>query len=146
MTTSTGKTGRGVTIEIGDGQSPETFETVANVVSINNQGRTSEQIDFTTLATTGGFREYRQGFKDPGTVQCEYHIDPTNTTHQDILTKWLSGDTFTARINFTGAGWSKALQGTAFVQNPGDIQVDISNPIKGTTTLRFTGETDFVDI
>lgn len=146
MTVSSGKTGRGVKFEVGDGQSPENWTTVANVTTINPTGRDSEEIDFTTLLSDGGFRELRQGFKDPGTIGITYHLDPTDASHQDVLAKWLSGDVFEFRINFSGAGWNKALVGSAFMKNPGDITIDVSNPMNAQSTVRVTGETQFQDI
>ena len=107
MTTSSGKTGRGVTIEISDGASPAAFTAIANVTSIQLSGRDAAEIDFTTLQSTGGFRELRQGFKDPGQLACEYHFDPTNATHTNLLGLFLSGDLFEFQINYSAAGWKR---------------------------------------
>lgn len=144
MTESTGKTGRGVTLEIGDGESPESFVAVANVTSISPSGRDSEEIDFTHLGSTGGFREFRQGFKDPGQLNVDYHFSPDEPSHTAILDQWLSGVVFSWRINFAGAGWSWYLQGEGFVKNPGDLSINVNDPIQGTSTIRVTGPTQFV--
>lgn len=141
MTTSTGKTGRGVAFQIGDGGSPETFTAVANVASIGLTGRSAEEIDFTHLLSDGGFREFRQGFKDPGSINLELHFDPTNATHQNLLTKFLSGDTFVWRIDYSGNGWNAYEEGVGFVMNPGDITINPNDPVGGTATVRVTGQT-----
>ncbi len=146
MTQSTGKTGRGVTIEIGSLDSPTTWTALANVTSIAFASRDAAEIDFTTLASDGGFRELRQGFKDPGTISCVYHFDVTNATIQDILARFLSGDLFDFRINYKAIGWNFAEQGIGFVKNPGDRTHDVNNPIQGTTTIRVTGPTAFTGI
>lgn len=146
MTASTGKTGRGVKFEVGDGESPESFVALANVRSINFSGRDAEEIDFTHLDSDGGFRELRQGFKDPGSIAVELQLDPTNASHQDLLAKFLSGEVFGWRINYSAAGWAMAEVGQGYVQNPGDTTIDVDNPIGGTATIRVTGQTAYVAI
>lgn len=146
MTASTGKTGRGVKFEISDGASPPVWTAVANVRSISFSGRDSDEIDFTHLDSSGGFRELRQGFKDPGSIALENQFDPTNATHTDLLTKFLSGALFQWRINYSGAGWAKAEVGTGFVKNPGDVSINPNDPIGGTSTVRVTGGTTFEDV
>lgn len=143
MPESTGKTGRGITFEMGDGNSPATFTAIANLTSINPAGRDAEEIDFTHLLSDGGFREFRQGFKDPGTLNIDYHFDPTNATHLDLLSRWVSGATFEWRINFTGAGWAYYLVGRGFVKNPGDLTINANDPVQGSAQIRITGATSF---
>lgn len=143
---STGKTGRGVKFQIGNGASPEVFTSVGNVAGINFTGRNAEEIDFTNLDSAGGYRELRQGFKDGGSVQVQYQFDPTDSTHADLLAKFTSGDTFNWRVNFFGAGWGKAMEGTGFVQNPGDINVNATDPIGGQATIRVTGDSSLVNV
>ncbi len=63
-----------------------------------------------------------------------------------MLALWLSGDVFNWRINFATAGWDVALVGQGYIQNPGDITIDVSNPINASSTVRTTGATEFVDL
>lgn len=144
MTTSTGKTGRGVSFAISNGASPPVWLTIANVTSINPTGRDAEEIDFTHLLSTGGFREFRQGFKDPGSIGIEYHFSPDEDSHVELLDLWTSGEVFDYRLDFTGAGWDWYMIGAGYVQNPGDITVDVDNPIAGSSTVRATGPSSFV--
>jgi predicted secreted protein len=131
---------------MGDGASPEVFTAVANVRSIAFSGRDAEEIDFTHLASTGGFRELRAGFKDPGSIALETHFDPTNATHTNMLTKFLSGAQFNWRINYGGAGWAKYENGAGFIKNPGDVNINPNDPVGGTATVRCTGGTTFSEI
>lgn len=147
MPKSTGKTGRGIKVEIQEPGSPSgAWLTIANVTSISPSGRDAEEIDFTHLLSEGGFREFRQGFKDPGQLGIEYQFTPLEDSHVELLERWVSGDVFPVRINFTGAGWPRALEGEAFVMNPGDITINVNDPIAGSSTLRFTGATEFKTI
>lgn len=145
MPMSTGKTGRGVRFEVSAIGSPSgNWAQIANVVSISSSGRDAEEVDFTHLLSEGGFREFRQGFKDPGSISVEYQFDPTNATHVDILDRWNDGGVFQWRINFFTAGWPWAYVGMGFVQNPGDLTVNVNDPISGSATIRVTGETDII--
>ena len=81
MTATTGFTGIGAKLKLGDAASPEVFNSVGNVVSFNiNQN--ADQVDATHLQSTSGFREFKQGFKS-ATVDFECHFDPDNTTQDD---------------------------------------------------------------
>lgn len=151
MSTSTGKTGRGVTLQVTPSlASPVTWATIANVRSINLSGRQGEEIDFTHLDSTGGYRELRQGFKDGGTINFEMHFDPSEDTHNSstngILDLFNDGTVFYWRINFSGAGWAFALQGSGFMINPGDIDINVDGPITGSGSIRNTGATTIVAV
>lgn len=149
MTASTGKTGKGVMFQVAIVASPLVWITVANTRSISRSGQQADEIDFTHLLSTGSFREFRQGFKDGGTVGVEFHFDPTEDSHvgtnglQDLF---VDGTVFNWRINFTGAGWAFGLLGTGFVTNPGDLDINVDGAITGSATIRVTGETTVVAI
>lgn len=145
MTVSTGNTGRGVKFEIGDG-SPVTYAAIANVTSIAFTGRSAEEIDFTHLESDGGFREFRQGFKDPGSINIEFHFNPSEESHTDLLALFLSGAVIPFRINYSGAGWAWAEEGYGYISNPGDTNVNVSDPIGGTATVRVTGPTEWAAV
>ncbi len=148
MVASTGKTGKGVTFQIAPVASPPTFVTVGNVRTISKSGQTADEIDFTHLNSTGGYRELRSGFKDGGTVGVEMHYDPTlaNQVGTNGLLGYFDGGTvFLWRINFTNAGWTKALQGNGFVSNPGDLDINVDGPITGNATVRNTGQVTMVN-
>lgn len=144
MPESTGKTGRGITFELEDNESPTGWLAIANATSINITGMNAEEVDFTHLGSSGGFREFRQGFKDPGTVAVEYHFTPTEPSHVQLLEDWLDGTVKNWRINYTGAGWNYYRTGRGFVQNPGDSNVTVNDPVTGSSTIRVTGETHIV--
>ena len=145
MPASTGQTGRGIYLEIGDGESPTGYVTVGNVTAITVSGANAEEIDFTHLLSDGGFREFRQGFKDAGTVGLNFHLDPTDATQAAILADFVSGRVFNARINFS-AYWARYMSFSGFIQNPGDIDINVDGPITNNATIRRTGPTIFETI
>lgn len=147
MATSTGKTGEGVRLMISNGASTPVWTAIANVRSINPTGKQADEIDFTHLGSTGGYREFRQGFKDGGTVNVEFHFDPTAASHvgsMGLLGLFNESTVFEFRINFVNAGWNFSLEASGFVQNPGDIDINVDGPITGSATIRVTGPTELV--
>lgn len=138
MTASTGKTGAGITFKVGDGASVESFTAIANATNINISGRTVDEIDFTHLASTGGYREFRSGFKDAGEVQMTLHFDPTNTTHTNLESLLNSGNVFNFEIDFTPVGWAQKMTGSGFVRGS-DITINVDDPVSADVTVRVTG-------
>lgn len=146
MVASTGNTGKGVMFQIDVAGSPVTWVTVGNVRSINPTGKQADEIDFTHLLSDSAYREFRQGFKDAGSVNVDFHFDPTDASHigtNGLLGLFNSGNLFSWRINFSGADpdWDLALTGTGFVSNPGDIDINVDGPIIASATVRVTGPT-----
>ena len=151
MVASTGNTGKGVMFQIDLAASPVSWITVANVRSISPTGRTADEIDFTHLLSTGSYREFRQGFKDGGSINLDVHFDPTDASHigtSGLLGLFNSGEVFNWRINFSGADadWDVALVGTGFVSNPGDLDINVDGPITGSASVRVTGESTIEDV
>lgn len=149
MTSSTGKTGKGVQFQIALVASPLVWLTTGNVVKINRSGQQAAEIDFTILSSTGGYRELQQGFKDGGSVGVDMHFDPTDATivgTNGFLGLFNAGVVFNWRINFANAGWAKALKGLGFVSNPGDLDINVDGAIVGTATVRNTGATAIVAV
>lgn len=144
MPQSTGKTGRGVTIWIaGDAASPQVFFKIGNVTGITPSGKNAEEIDFTHLESEGGYREFRQGFKDPGSIGIAMQFDPTLPSHQGLAALFESGELLVWRIDYTGAGWNQWEIGRGFIQNPGDKDINVDGPISAAATIRVTGPSLF---
>ncbi len=74
-------TGRGAEFQVRTVESPETWQTVAQVRRIGSVSMTADEIEATTLDTVGDFRSYLQGFKDAGELPLEVIWDPTLTSH-----------------------------------------------------------------
>jgi predicted secreted protein len=75
----------GTEFRIGDGGTPtEVFTKVAEVLSLSGPEITAEEIDVTSLDSTGGYKEVITGLKDGGTVALEMNWIRTNA-QQGIL-------------------------------------------------------------
>lgn len=142
MTASTGITGRGVVLKIGDGASPEVFTTIANVANLSVTGRTANEVDFTHLASDSGYAEFRQGTKDPGEIQATLHFDPAQatqgTTGVGLIGLFNSGEVFNFKIDFAGAGKSYMLTGAGYYSGD-DISISPDDPVTRDVTIRCTG-------
>ena len=105
MVATTGFVGIGALLKLGDGTTPtEVFTAIGNTVSFN-MNLTADQIDATHLASTSGWREYKQGFKS-ATVDFNVHFDPDNPQHDATDGLWSlfnSGATANFKADFTGA-------------------------------------------
>jgi hypothetical protein len=148
MPASTGKTGRGGQFEIDLVASPVAWVGITNVRSISFTGRQADEIDFTHLLSEGAYREFRQGFKDAGTITLDGHFDAEATSHvgtNGILGLFNSGTVFNWRINL-GELFGFGLTGQGYFQNPGDITVDVDNPVGFQPVVRVTGESTLVEI
>ena len=137
MPASTGKTGRLVYIKVNGTE-------VANVKTIGLDGREAEEIDFTHLRSEGGYREFRQGFKDPGTISLALQFDPTHATHgqtgNGIEALLDSGADITWEIVFDDAGWAISWSGAGFIKGNA-VNIAVDGAIEATATIRVSGAT-----
>lgn len=104
MTATTGMTGIGAALKLGDAASPETFNVIGNTTSFSIE-QTADQVDATHLQSTSGFREFKQGFKS-ATVSFEGHFDPDNTSQNDatgILAAFAAGTARNFKADFSAA-------------------------------------------
>jgi hypothetical protein len=148
MAASTGATGRGATLKIGDGGSPtENFVAVANIASISLSGRNADEVDFTHLGSDGGYREFRQGFKDAGELQITVHFDPASATHlggtRSIEALLTSGDVFNWEIHWPAK--NKKAYGAGYFRS-NDISFNVDDPVGGDASIRVTGQVLWTNI
>jgi hypothetical protein len=104
MVATTGFTGIGALLKLGDAVSPETFNPIGNTTTFSIEQQ-ADQVDATHLGSTSGFREYKQGFK-AATVSFEGHFDPDNTTQDDatgIMAAFQGGTARNFKADFSAA-------------------------------------------
>lgn len=95
--------GLGTILAYGDGGSPETFRTLAEVTDLTGPGMSRETPDATHMLSPDGYREFLGGLKDGGelTVECN-HLpnDASQDSSTGVLALFESGDKRTWRITF----------------------------------------------
>src|SRR5688572_24654951 len=104
MVATTGFTGIGAALKIGDGASPEVFTAIGNVTSFGIE-QNADQIDATHLGSTSGFREFKQGFKS-ATVNFELHFDPDHPSQDDasgLMAAFEDGTEYNYKADFSAA-------------------------------------------
>lgn len=126
MAKSTGKSGIGVVLQLSDGESPPTFATVSNVVSLEAGGRTLNTIDATHLASPDFYQEFIAGLKSSqawtGTIQWDAD-DATLGDSTGLAQRLEDRELTTLRINFSGIGVNKAFEADGFVTELGNLSI-----------------------
>ncbi|MER9768871.1 hypothetical protein NKJ09_22725 [Mesorhizobium sp. M0189] len=140
---STGKTGIGALLQVGDGESPMVFATVANVTQLSIGGVTLNMVDSTHLNSPDFYMEQKPGLKKAvdwtGTIQW----DPTDPTTGSAtgLTKFLEDRSLeTFRFNAFQLGITTALEVDANVSSLGNIEVSPEGLMTRPFTLSPSGK------
>lgn len=71
----------GTLLQIGDGESPEVFTTIAECQAIAGPSLSLEMIDVTNHSSVDGWKERIGGLLDAGEVTFDINFVPTNATH-----------------------------------------------------------------
>lgn len=71
----------GTLLQVGDGSTPESFATVAEVRDITPIGVNSDTEEVTHMSSPGGYKEYLPTLLDAGEVSFEVNWDPVAATH-----------------------------------------------------------------
>jgi hypothetical protein len=136
-----GVIGLGTLLKIGNGSSPETFATIAEVKDISGPALTQEFAEFTHMQSTGGYREYKPTFLQSGDVTFKCNFLPDDTTQGFATTGLLKDFASKALRNFqllfpdTGATLATFA---AYVSHVAP-SAPISGPLELSVTLRVTG-------
>lgn len=134
----------GTLLKRGDGGSPETFTTVAEVLSITGPGLTSDIIDVTNHDTSNGFREFIMGLQDGGEFQFSINYIPTNSTHNattGLLDAFEDKERGNWKLVFPDGAtttWTfQAVVRTVAIRAPidGQLTADVTLKISGKPTL-----------
>ena len=141
MGESQGFVGLGTLLKIGNGQSPEQFNSVLEVKDINGPNRSMEFAEFTHQQSTGFYREYKPTFKTSGDITFKCNFVPGDST-QDGVAAGLTYD-YENRIlrNFQlvfPSSPAKTFSFHAYVSQLG-VTAPMANPTELNVTLRVTG-------
>lgn len=108
---------------------------------ISGVNQDSNEVDITDLGTTGGFREFLQGFKDPGEVTIESLYDPSLSPHQEAVggLKHLYNTGGEETFTYTLGDGSSTISFDAYVKSLSGPTAGVDEPHVITYTLRVTG-------
>lgn len=132
----------GTLVKIGDGGSPESFTTVAEVRTISGPTLEREQIDVTNMDSTDSWREFINGLKVGGEITLGLNYLPTNATHNASAGLLSKLDSATSSTNFqlvmsdsSTTTWTLPCNVSRFAPN-----FDPAAQIDASVTLKVAGK------
>lgn len=72
---------KGTLLKMGDGASPEVFNTIAEVTNVDPPKLSAKMLDTTNHSSTGGWEEKLPGILSGGQVSFDINYIPTDSTH-----------------------------------------------------------------
>lgn len=117
-------------------ESSGTFTAIAEVNSITGPGMTREFIDVTSLDSTGGYREFKGGFRDGGTVTLSMNF--TLAGYNQMKDDFEDDDSHNYQIVLPDTG-ATTLEFAAFVTDL-PLNIDPADKITCDVTLKVTGQ------
>lgn len=140
---TTGKTGLGVVLQMGDGASPEVFANVANVVSMEVGGVSLELVDATHLDSPDFYREWLPSLKTAQAWSLTLQWDPSHATHDGTtgLRKKAEDRLLTTfKVDPSAIGLVDGIEVDAYVTELGNISMTADGIMTQTCTLQPTGK------
>ena len=131
-----GQSGLGTTFEFKKTGSEQANITIGNLTSIGEVGADADEIDVTTLDSTGGYREYIPGFKDAGEIALSgYFVAGKN--HDKIIELFDSGENRTGIITFPSGA---TMTVPCFVKSYKIGPEEVDGAIGFSASIRVTGQ------
>ena len=129
--------GVGSEFRLGNSASPIVYTKVAEILSISGPEVTAEEIDVTSLDSTGGFKEYITGLKDGGTVSLEANWIKGNAQQLSMRDAVASGASQNLQIAFADSPQTIATF-TGKVTSFG-MGADPTSQLKANFSVRISG-------
>lgn len=143
MAATTGRTGIGVTLKLGDGASPEVFATVANVTALNAGGVTLGTVEATHLASPNFYEEFLPTLKSAEVWTFTLQWDPSNATHDGttgLRAKMESRALTNVKVNPYAIGLAKGFAASGYVTQLGNVSITPTGIMTQECQFRPTGQ------
>jgi hypothetical protein len=143
-------TGKGSSFFIKSSGATPTYTAVGQVQSIGGITISSDEVEVTTL-DAGDYRQYIQGFKDPGECPIVVLFDPAladqGTDADGLLGLFASGEVrdVAIQVNSSDVGGKAYLTFKAFIRDWEYGEINADDPQTVTPTFRITGAVTVVD-
>ena len=111
-------------------------KTIGSLTSIGEITPDSEELDATTLDSSGGYREFLQGFKDSGEVTLSGYYDKADAGQQELITGYGNGEAKAVVITFPNSGGATFQ---AYVKSFTLGAADVDGIVGFGATLRISG-------
>lgn len=110
---------------------------IGALTSIGEITPDSEELDATTLDSTGGYREFLQGFKDSGEVTLSGYYDKADVGQQALIDGYGTGQAKTVAIAFPNS--TGGANFNAYVKSFTLGAADVDGIVGFGATLRISG-------
>ena len=128
-----------IRLKRGDGASTEAFTTIAGVKSVNGPNTQLSFLESTDFDSTGGFREFVAGLRDPGQGSFTLNFGPTDTGHTALLSDHDAGTLRNFRLEFGPSGTPSDVWGfAAYIESIGPT-AEVDGLLEAEATLRVSG-------
>lgn len=97
--------------------------TIGKLTSVGEIAPEAEELDVTTLESTGGYREYVQGFRDSGEVEISGFHDASDAGQKAVRSAFASGKGGTFLVEFPD-GSTVSFSGFIKSHSIGSAEVD----------------------
>lgn len=114
--------------------------TVGKLTKVGEIAPEAEEVDVTTLDSTGGYREYMQGWRDAGTIAVSGFFDSGDAGQTALRTAFASGAAGAFEVAF--ADGSKSTF-SAFVKRFSVGSAEVDGAVGFSAQLRATGAITF---
>ena len=114
-----------------------TWAAIAEINSISGPSMSRDTIDVTSLDSTGGYREFIAGFRDPGTVQLTMNF--TAATYELMLADFESDTDGNYEILFPAEGTNYSLEFIGLVTEL-PIEIPTDDKVTSTVTIKISGQ------
>lgn len=135
-------------LQFGNGASPESWTTIANVSSINGPTISVNVVDITSHSNADAFRRKRGTLIDPGEITFELFFDPSEDTHSaatGVLGDLLNRVSQHFRLNYPAPVSGFYIIFTGQITN-----FSLSHPVDGVVsanvTITISGPIQTVDL
>ena len=110
---------------------------IGALTSIGEITPDSEELDATTLDSTGGYREFLQGFKDSGEVTLSGYYDKADAGQQELITGYGNGEVKAVAVAFPNSAGGANFQ--AYVKSFTLGAANVDGTVGFGATLRISG-------
>ena len=120
-----------------------TFATkeIGSLSSISEIGGAADEIDVTTLDSTGGYKEFLQGFKDSGELTLTGFL-ASGKNQKELIDAYGTGTSSACKITFPSGG---NLTFNGYVKGYKIGPADVNGAIGFSATVRITGGVTFAE-
>lgn len=146
MAETQAKIGFGLLLQYGDGNSPELFTTVAEVINeIAGPGLQRDTPEATHMQSPDGYREFLGGLKDGQDVTFDCNFLPHDDSQLDLRDIFESGVRRHWRLQLPQFSPAAELEFSAIVQ-AFEFNFPLAEAITFSATLKVTGKPAFVEV